>query len=352
MDQPSSRLSYTVLIIDKPQDRETYRQYLSQSHHTSTIFEAALGAEGLALYEQHQINAVLLSNDLPDISAVEFLAKLDLSEPWLPVVVVAEDDSASSAVKVMKAGAQDFLVRPQLTATALQHAIESVVHEQYRGYDGCKLALQKQADRLRIATASAHLGIWDWNLAINEITWDNECRAMFGVTPDTEVTTELFFKAVHPSDRDRVEQAVNAALSPSGNGSYEVEYRTIGVEDGVERWIKARGQAYFTHSKKPQRFIGTVVEVTQRKRAELALAERAQELAKLNGALGRMTVDLEERNKDLNQFAYVASHDLKAPLRSIRNLSEWLKEDIGSTIPPENQQQLTLIIERIDRMDA
>ncbi|MEO0409961.1 MAG: ATP-binding protein, partial [Cyanobacteria bacterium P01_A01_bin.135] len=47
-----------------------------------------------------------------------------------------------------------------------------------------------------------------------------------------------------------------------------------------------------------------------------------------------------------------ASHDLKAPLRSIRNLSEWLKEDIGSTIPPENQQQLTLIIERIDRMDA
>jgi len=61
---------------------------------------------------------------------------------------------------------------------------------------------------------------------------------------------------------------------------------------------------------------------------------------------------LKSRNAELDQFAYVASHDLKAPLRAIANLSEWIEEDLGTDLPEENRHQLTLLRNRVHRMEA
>ena len=61
---------------------------------------------------------------------------------------------------------------------------------------------------------------------------------------------------------------------------------------------------------------------------------------------------LKVRNQELDQFAYVVSHDLKAPLRGIASLSSWIQEDLGRDISEETQQQLTLIHQRVQRMSA
>jgi light-regulated signal transduction histidine kinase (bacteriophytochrome) len=96
----------------------------------------------------------------------------------------------------------------------------------------------------------------------------------------------------------------------------------------------------------------TVQEITERKQAELMLQERTIELVKLNSILAQTTALLRERNQELDQFAYVVSHDLKAPLRAIANLSEWIEDDLSGKLPAENQQQFALLRKRVYRMEA
>ncbi len=87
-----------------------------------------------------------------------------------------------------------------------------------------------------------------------------------------------------------------------------------------------------------QTFTGVLRDITQRKEQE---AEREQ----LIKALARS-------NQELDQFAYVASHDLKAPLRGIANLSQWIEEDLGDTLKQENKEQMELLRGRVHRMEA
>ena len=92
-------------------------------------------------------------------------------------------------------------------------------------------------------------------------------------------------------------------------------------------------------------------ELNNRKQAENSLKEKALELEWVNQELLKITSLLKKRNQELDHFAYVTSHDLKAPLRAIANLSTWLSEDLEGQIPEENQQQLKLMRSRVKRMD-
>lgn len=85
--------------------------------------------------------------------------------------------------------------------------------------------------------------------------------------------------------------------------------------------------------------------ITERKRRE-------EDLLTANILLTETMALLEHRNQELDQFAYVASHDLKAPLRAIANLATWIEEDIGALLPPENKDQFDLLKSRVSRMEG
>jgi PAS domain S-box-containing protein len=100
------------------------------------------------------------------------------------------------------------------------------------------------------------------------------------------------------------------------------------------------------------RQILVIRDITNRQKAAAQLQSRADELAKVNLDLTSTNQLLSERNQELDQFAYIASHDLKAPLRAIANLSEWLEADLDGQLPQENQTQLQLLRVRVHRMYA
>jgi PAS domain S-box-containing protein len=101
----------------------------------------------------------------------------------------------------------------------------------------------------------------------------------------------------------------------------------------------------------PKYFIVAVEQIDERKQIQLDLQKRAQELLDLNAILTKTTALLEERNRELDQFTHIVSHDLKAPLRAVTNLSEWIEEDLEGQLSEEGQHQMSLLRGRIQRME-
>ncbi len=155
--------------------------------------------------------------------------------------------------------------------------------------------LAESEGRLRLATSAADIGTWDLHPATGTLTWDDRCKALFGLPPDREITLEgSFYAGLHPDDRDAAAAAVARAMDPSGPGEYDMEYRTIGVEDGLERWLDAKGGTIFEDGR-PVRFIGTVIDITERKRTELSLAASERALKEERRELDHLARTLEQK---------------------------------------------------------
>lgn len=146
-----SQQQRTLLIVDdSPEDRELYRRYLLRDREYSyTILEATLGQQGLELWQQHQPDAVLVDYRMPDMDGLEFLAQLQPStqQPCLPVIVVTGQGNEAIAVKAMKSGAQDYIVKEQITPEGLQIAVNGAI-ETVR----LRTQLQQRIERERVVS--------------------------------------------------------------------------------------------------------------------------------------------------------------------------------------------------------
>jgi PAS domain S-box-containing protein len=125
----------------------------------------------------------------------------------------------------------------------------------------------------RFETVAELLGLgWSsWELGTGELNWDVRTKALWGLAPTSSIDLKQAVAAIHPDDRHRVEAALSAGLIP-GNEPLTLEYRVIGIEDGVERWVQGHGRAFFDGSN-PTRFVGAVLDITERKATEVALRD-------------------------------------------------------------------------------
>ena len=127
-------------------------------------------------------------------------------------------------------------------------------------------ALRESEERRRMASEAAQIGIWDYDLTTNTLRWDERTRELFGLSPDAPVNYDVFLAGLHPDDRVATHAAVQQSLDATGNGDYDIEYRTIGLEDSITRWIAARGKCFFNKGQ-AVRFIGTVLDIGPAKEA-------------------------------------------------------------------------------------
>jgi PAS domain S-box-containing protein len=139
-------------------------------------------------------------------------------------------------------------------------------------------ALRDSEARLRIALEAAGAGTFDLYPQSGRLIWSDITRSHFGLSRGAEVDRDLFWRAVHPDDRERARWAAEAIAVPESGGELNIEYRAIGIEDAKERWIAVRGRMFFDADNRPIRFIGTTRDVSGRKRLEEELRRRVEEL--------------------------------------------------------------------------
>jgi PAS domain S-box-containing protein len=136
-------------------------------------------------------------------------------------------------------------------------------------------ALQETERRLQLALEGTDTGIWEWNLESGEVTWDETSEGLVGLAPgEFGGTYEDFERRLHPEDRDRVRETVDAAIA--AGETYHAEFRLF-HEDGSVLWVEARGR-HATGPDGSDHLVGTNHDITDRKEAERQLREREQRL--------------------------------------------------------------------------
>ena len=148
-----------------------------------------------------------------------------------------------------------------------------------------RLRLEFSEESLRLATESAEIGTWDLDLFTDKLTWSDRTRVMFGMSPGTPCSLTDFYAGLHPDDRDATSAAFASALDPMRRAIYDVEYRTIGKEDGRVRWVAAKGKGVFDNTARCIRALGTVIDISARKEIEAKLLRNETELRTLNKTL-------------------------------------------------------------------
>ena len=162
--------------------------------------------------------------------------------------------------------------------------------------------LEISEKRLNLAADSADLGMWEWDIARNEIWITDKGRAMLGFDSSEKLDFDRFRSRLHPDDRESVLKAVDSSLG--AGAEYQSEYRVV-LPDGQVRWIAGRGHVEFDGDGQPVRMRGASVDITQRKLADLEAARHRNEMAHLS----RVTT--------AGELSGSLAHELNRPLGAI-----------------------------------
>lgn len=158
--------------------------------------------------------------------------------------------------------------------------------------------------RLRLALKASHMGIWDWELSRDVITWSKEVAAILGFPLNIGQGSAAFFlQTIHPEDRCRVERAIDRAIDQGTE--YHVEYRIVHRQTGQVRWVACDANIVCTWCDRAVRITGTICDISDRQQTELALIKSEANLRAIfnSSVAGIFLIDQEYKIQAFNQTA-------------------------------------------------
>jgi signal transduction histidine kinase len=205
-----------------------------------------------------------------------------------------------------------------------------------------RITAELTQERLTLAQRVGRIGTFEWDIQHNHIIWTPELEALYGLPAGGfEGKYENWLQRVHPDDLYQVEDNFSAAVA--GGPPYTIEFRVL-WPDATEHWLLAKGEiTSYDEQNHPLRMIGVNIDISERKTTELQLALMYQNLQDLNATLEvkveqrtevlrQLNTELQRSNQELQDFAYVASHDLQEPLRKIQAFGNLLEEEYGQEL--------------------
>ena len=197
--------------------------------------------------------------------------------------------------------------------------------------------IEESEERLSMAIRTTQLGTWEYYPLTGKLVWSEECRKIYGMPAGVQPDYELFTEHIYPADRAYALEHIGAAMDPKGQGGYDITYRITRFDDDSVRWIQARGKVFFNEQREAERFIGTVLDISNEKEAQKALADSEERLRLAAEGTRLATWDLNLLTREIiytPRLAQIFGHDESAQLTQAAMRSQVLPEDEAEIVQP------------------
>lgn len=304
---PLSKTEFKLLIIeDNLGDLLLIKEYLKKNISNPTIYHASTFAKAVEfLGENIELDLILLDLTLPDAEGEQLVLDILNFAGYTPVIVLTGYLDQDFAIKTLSLGISDYLLKDEINASDLN---KSIVYSIERKRS--ERVLKESNERYEILAQATSDTIWDWDIELDKIQYNDSFTRMFGYEESVaENTSKWWAIKVHPHDILKVNSQLNYSFK-NHITNLQLEYRFL-CSDNSYKYISDRAFIVFDKAGKPKRLIGAMQDISEKMKAEI---ERV-ELLKV----------LQNKNRDLQQFSYIVSHNLRSHIAKIMGLAFLLK---------------------------
>lgn len=201
--------------------------------------------------------------------------------------------------------------------------------------------LRHSNERYTVVTKATNNIIWDYDFKKNRVLWGEALTRLLGYEQRINHST-WWSEKIHPEDRKRVTEKFGEFIKSGKKENWSDEYRII-TESGDVRYMFDRGYLLFNKKGKPIRMIGSMEDISERKEYENHLKE-------LNFQINKRVEELAITNAELEQFAYVASHDLQEPLRMVTRFLSEIERKYNDQLDDKGREYIHFAVDGAQRM--
>jgi PAS domain S-box-containing protein len=254
-----------LLLEDNTRDAELIQEVLKVAYFVCEVTRVETRAQFVAGLENAGINLIIADYKLPSFDGLSALKLALRARADLPFIFVSGVLGEEVAIEAVKIGATDYVVKSRLSrlVPSVHRALREARERAER--KNAEEALRRSEMYLAQAQRLSHTGSFGWNPATGEIHWSDETYRIFECEPAIKPTIELALDRTHPDDRLRLRQIIDRASIE--RGQFTAEHRLL-MPDGSVKHVRAVAHPLTSEDPESFVFVGAVMDVTERKRAE------------------------------------------------------------------------------------